>query len=56
MVEERGMMKSSRDLESSQQLFSKVCVWVCSYLGFIVLIFKSEYPDFWELRRTVTVH
>jgi len=28
MIEEGGMMRSSRDLENDQQLFSKVCVWV----------------------------
>jgi hypothetical protein len=28
----------------------------CSYLGFVVLFFKNEYLDFWELHKIATVH
>jgi len=41
MVEEGGMMKSSRDLENSEQLFSKVYVWVLFIFGFSCLDFQE---------------
>jgi hypothetical protein len=40
-------MRSSKGLESSQQLFSIIYVCVLFVSGFCCLVFfKSEYPDF----------
>jgi hypothetical protein len=43
---EGGMIKSFRGLKSDQQLSSKSMFVFCLYLGFVVLLFKSEYPNF----------
>jgi hypothetical protein len=43
---EGGMMRSSRGLNSDQQLFSIVSVCVLFVSKFCCFIFKSEYPDF----------
>ncbi len=53
---ERGMMKSSRDLKSGQQFFSKVYVWVLFIFGFYCLAFQEQILWFWELRRIARVH
>jgi len=37
-------MRSSRDLESGQQLFSKICVWVLFVFGFCYLAFQKLVP------------
>jgi hypothetical protein len=39
-------MRSSRGLESGQQLFPKFCVCVLFVSRFIVVLFKSKYPEF----------
>ncbi len=53
---EEGMMRSSRGLESGQQLFSKVCVCVLFVSGFCCLVFQERVLWFWELQRTTTIH
>jgi hypothetical protein len=46
---ERGMMRSSRGLESGQQLFLIVCVCVFFVFGFYCFDFQERVPWFWEL-------
>jgi hypothetical protein len=56
MVEEGAwweVLEVSRMANNSSQKFM---FGFYLYMGFVVLLFKSEYPDFWELRRTATVH
>ncbi len=40
----RGMMRSSRGLESGQWLFSKVYVWVLFVFGFYCFVFQERVP------------
>jgi len=43
----RGMMRSSTSFDSvANNSFQKFVFEFCLYLSFIVLFFKSEYPDF----------
>jgi hypothetical protein len=35
---------------------SQECGWVDLYVGFVSLHFMREYFDFWEFRKTATVH
>jgi hypothetical protein len=51
----RGMMRSLEVSRAAKTLL-KVCVWVYLYMGFVGLHFKRAYLDFWELRKTATVH
>jgi len=39
-----GMMRSSRGLESDQQLFSRICVCVLFVSGFCYLVFQERVP------------
>jgi hypothetical protein len=48
--------KFYKSQERPSTLFKKSMFGFCSYLGFVVLLFNSEYPNFWEFRRIVTFH
>jgi hypothetical protein len=55
MVDE-GDDEKFRGLESGQKSFSKCVFWVDLYVGVVGLHFIRKYLDYWELRRTTTIH
>jgi hypothetical protein len=55
MVDE-GDDEKFKGLKERPKTLLKVCVWVDLYMGFVNLHFKRKYPDFWEFRKTATIH
>jgi len=45
------MMKSSKGLEAANNSFQESMFVFCLYLGFVVLFFKSEYPNIGNSKR-----
>ncbi len=45
------MIRSSRGLESGQQLFSRICVCVLFVYGFCCLAFQEQVPNFENSKR-----
>jgi hypothetical protein len=53
---EKGDDEKLRGFKNDQKSFSKCVFWVDLYVDIIGLHFMREYFDYWEFRRTVTVH
>jgi hypothetical protein len=55
MIDKRDDEKF-RGFENTQKFFSKCVFWVDLYEGVVGFHFMREHLDYWELRRTATVH
>jgi hypothetical protein len=55
MVDKR-MMKSLEVSKTVRKSFSRCVFCVDLYVGVVGLHFMREYPDYWELQKTTTVH
>jgi hypothetical protein len=56
MVEQGEWWEVLEVLWTAINFFQKFVFGFCLYLGFIVLLFKSQYLDFGEFQKTTIVH